>query len=456
MKDRYGNMDEYFRDKLKDLELDPPEHVWENVRKEISSGSSGGGSIGNGGIAGLTVLVITVGSFFLLFNRPAEKQAEALIASAEEVMYAGALSQENLIAEKQDPESNTSHAFDTPDEIPSNDRSPLIPEDNTGSVAGAGRSVSSNADQPEQLSGGQNSDLREQTVEPDLPGNSVNLIENNSTSGSDRDAPTRWMPSRGLYQPEIKIELRSVSGSLSDRGPSLKSNYISPSDISFGFFFTPEIILYPDDNSRQNRSYSFDLHAIYRNSGYILQSGIGVAFSDDDGDYTVNFEKYLGSYEDVYNITFDSAENGIQPIYHTQTVDVYDSIKYLSVSETRNRYTYLQVPLLFGYGKEYRRLGWYVKGGPSFSLLIHEKIPGVDFPEQDIRILRVDDQAPQRIKTHWQFMASAGISYRLSGNLRIVFEPVFRYYLRSAYQRNLIRTKHPYSLGVRTGFLINF
>jgi len=163
----------------------------------------------------------------------------------------------------------------------------------------------------------------------------------------------------------------------------------------------------------------------------------------------------MGSYEDVYDVTFDSTNNGVIPTYHTETVNVYDSVTYARVEPSKNRFTYLQVPVLFGYGKENRRLGWFVKGGPALSLLIGENVYNMDNMKEH-KILNVESDMPGRIKTNWQFIISGGISYRLGNHLSLSVEPMLKYYMNSVYEQGIYSTKHPYSFGLRTGLLLNF
>jgi len=44
MTENYRNIDDLFRDKFEKFEMDPPEHVWQNVKAGISGN--------NGGISG--------------------------------------------------------------------------------------------------------------------------------------------------------------------------------------------------------------------------------------------------------------------------------------------------------------------------------------------------------------------------------------------------------------------
>jgi hypothetical protein len=222
-----------------------------------------------------------------------------------------------------------------------------------------------------------------------------------------------------------------------------------------GILFSPEVIFYPDDSIPNQRSYTLEISGKWKKNEFFIESGLGVSFSSDDGKYAIDYEKFLGTYDDVYNVTFDTTVGGaIVPIYHTNIVDVYDSISKFRIEKTKNHYTYLQIPVYLGFQKQMNRFGWFIKGGPIFNVLIHENIPTPDGGND--KIIAIDQEMPSRVNTNWQLAISAGLNYQLSDKVSIAIEPIFKYYLNSQYQRKYITTRHPYSVGLRTGLLFNF
>ena len=159
------------------------------------------------------------------------------------------------------------------------------------------------------------------------------------------------------------------------------------------------------------------------------------------------------SYEDVYNVTFDSTENGFIPTYHTQTVDVYDTIDYYSISEAETRYTYLDIPILIGHEWNFNRVSLFLHGGPSVSILLGRSSAEADYPDENIRILNESPQIPAREQINWQVMAGAGFSYSFTNKVSFSLEPTFRYYLTNDYKKGTLNTRHPYSFGIRAGLI---
>lgn len=247
---------------------------------------------------------------------------------------------------------------------------------------------------------------------------------------------------------ESKISPRFASMNGSENKYNRKASW------QIGAFFTPEVSFYADDSIPNQRSYSFDITARWKKNEFFIESGLGLSFSSDNGKYAIDYEQYLGSYDDVYNVTFDTTQNGaIVPTYHTNVVNVYDSISKFKVDQTKNKYTYLQLPVYIGFHKEIDRFGWFVKGGPILSLMINENIPEPDAGYN--RIISLDQQMATRVDLHWQLAISMGVTYQLSKNVSIALEPTFRYYLNSQYERKYISTRHPYALGLRAGLLFN-
>jgi hypothetical protein len=222
-----------------------------------------------------------------------------------------------------------------------------------------------------------------------------------------------------------------------------------------GLFFTPEIIYYPEDLQLRNRGKSVDLQVLFEKNNVLLQTGLGLSQTTDAGQQKIEFNKYYGSYEHVQNIIFDSVGNDLVATYITETVHVYDSLNYISISPTDRRFTYLQFPVLVGYYKEFNRFKWFVKTGPTLMVKMSESIPAETALEDQDKILNIENSLPGKINTNWQFVISGGASYKLGNKVSLSVEPVFKYYLHSDYEKNTMSTRHPYSLGLKTGLLLD-
>lgn len=222
---------------------------------------------------------------------------------------------------------------------------------------------------------------------------------------------------------------------------------------SAGLSFMPEMIFNPDQDTRTSQLIQADLN--YHFSNIYLQSGIGVKFNSDQGAYQIDYNKYLGSYDYVYDVTFDSIEGAVVPTYHTYLVDVFDTLVRYQVSETDIRYTYLDVPLALGYWKNLGRVSLFAQGGVNFSFQVGKKAVNIDYPDDRSMILNVDQASPVRVMTNIQLLGSFGVDYKITRNISFSAEPVFRYYLGAEYESSEMGSQ-PYGLGFKAGMRYNF
>ncbi len=468
MNRNYNNIDDLFRDKFDDFEVDPPEYVWENVkaRMEHGGGNGGGSGLTRGGIAGITLILLVIGivTVLLMNYDPVSSMETGNIPATEKMAATALIADHSPAPEAQGQVLGADEGSRNSDgEEENKKKGKKVREDKKNRVRGTNPRknatviidpVVAGPAAPERMA------VSPITADP-RPAVAVTttkkIVSPLPVNTSDPD-PT--LPAEGSTNAAAGEDVSMLRGEGNQSGQDLKKTTKVKGNIqekwSLGLYFTPEMITYPSDDQLRNYSYSVDLHASRKFGAYFLQSGLGISRNQDQGNSLIDYNKYLGSYEDVYDVTFDSTENGIVPVYHTETVDVYDSISHVVVSPTKRTFTYLQVPLFVGYGEQSRRFGWFVKGGPSLSFLIHEKIPQSGLAEGQARILNIEDELPGRISTHWQFIISAGVTYKLGSRISISMEPMFRYYIKSVYEQDKINTRHPFSVGLRTGLLLNF
>ncbi len=67
MSEKYNNIDDLFRDNLHDLEVDPPAHLWNNVKAGIQTSGGSGGMFYNGMFTSFSAVLIIIGISALLF-----------------------------------------------------------------------------------------------------------------------------------------------------------------------------------------------------------------------------------------------------------------------------------------------------------------------------------------------------------------------------------------------------
>lgn len=430
-------LDKLFQSKFAGFEAEPPASVWNNVHKELHGKSGGGINPVNLSVLAALVLISGLLGFSIIKDSPTAQNMEVRISD-----QSGLLAHYPQAMQDQSP-AELKPSMTTPASSPQEKENPT-PAKVLATEPIQTKSIDKNIKAHDNTHEG--------------------YIENNYTEQyfeSTRLAELKTRSSIAVHTTQLDIgtgqfleresKLRPKFGKLTDG----ESRYNRRASWQLGVFFTPEVIFYPDDSIPNQRNYNVDVSAKWIKNDFFIESGLGMSFSSDDGRYAIDYEKFLGSYDDVYNVTFDTTESGdLVPIYHTNIVDVYDSISKFRLEKTKNTYTYLQVPLYVGFQKQVNRFNWFVKGGPVFSVLVGKNVPEPDMGTD--RIIGLDQQMPSRVNTHWQFAFSAGLNYQLSNTVSIGIEPTFRYYLNSQYERKYISTRHPYSVGLRAGLLFNF
>jgi hypothetical protein len=225
---------------------------------------------------------------------------------------------------------------------------------------------------------------------------------------------------------------------------------------SLGLYFNPEVTSCKDESINNSQSYNISLLPEVRFNRFFIQSGVNMRLTHDKGNMTVDYNRYLGSYEDVYNITFDTINGEIIPTYYTNTVDVWDTIAHYSVSERTANYTYLEVPVMFGYRYTFGKVSLFAKAGPSASFMVGKRIPEAANPEDNAKIVNVAYQVPLRSTVNWQMLVGAGIDYKLADRISFSLEPTFRFALKSEYDLQGENNNNTKSFGIRAGLHYNF
>jgi len=95
-------------------------------------------------------------------------------------------------------------------------------------------------------------------------------------------------------------------------------------------------------------------------------------------------------------------------------------------------------------------------GGPVLSILVHDNEESATFNKKEAWLINIDNQTPERLKTNWHIMISAGLKYQITNKFGLTLEPVYRQYLKPVYDVSQNKYKSPYSLGINGGVIFKF
>jgi len=231
-----------------------------------------------------------------------------------------------------------------------------------------------------------------------------------------------------------------------------------PQFFSLDMGITPEVSMYRNTNQYSETNYWLNAGVTYHAGRFSVQTGLGLGYVYDHGDYRVNYKSKdsIGYFTSI--ISFIVTSNN-EVIFTTKDIAVYDSLQHAADSRALSRYTYLQIPLLLGFELfETNRLSVTLKAGPAVSFLIGSKeaAPFIDYP--NARLIRVDNNSFTRVKMNWEIQAALDIEYRLVKNFSIYAQPTYKHYFKAfeTSESTPVSAKDPYSIGVTIGARYNF
>ncbi len=220
-----------------------------------------------------------------------------------------------------------------------------------------------------------------------------------------------------------------------------------------GLYFSPQFIFDPFDSLTIQNSYAIKVEPTYYfNNHWFIRPGIGLNYARDKGFVKADFMSwdYLGSYEDVVDVTFDTVGNTVTPVYHTQTKDVYDSILHITISEETNRYLYLQTSLVFGYHNHVNKFGWSIYAGPQVNFILTEKRDNPIQGNQSVVYMKYN--LANRHSPQYGFKIGFGLDYAIAKKWLLAVEPEYNYFVNGINGGQVYNT--PLSgIGLRFGLI---
>jgi hypothetical protein len=220
-----------------------------------------------------------------------------------------------------------------------------------------------------------------------------------------------------------------------------------------GVYASMDLIDYGNGDRKQSMAAGISLSTF--KGPWLLETGLAYCLSEDNGRFMISYNSYdsIGFYNKVVSFTPDPNNPGTVK-FNTEVQGVYDSIGHKLETQTNNRYSYLQIPLMAGYQLYAGRLLTIgLKAGPVFSVMLGSDEPTVTFEQDGTTLNSIDNLSPERVSTNWQVTAGLAIGMQLSPRLSLLAEPTYKYYLRPVYQN--YNTK-PQSFGIKAGLLYRF
>lgn len=254
------------------------------------------------------------------------------------------------------------------------------------------------------------------------------LINNNAYSVGVRTDINRMQKKSVSLKNSVSVSLLTPNQLNDVSHPIVHNNHLGRWVL--GFYFSPEFIFGSFDSLTIQNSYALKIEPTYYfNNHWFVRPGIGMSYARDKGFVKADYSSwdYLGSYEDVTGVTFDTIDGNLTPVYHTQTRDVYDSVLHITVSEEINRYLYLQTSLVFGYHNHVSKFGWSVYAGPQVNFIVAEKR---DNPiAENATTVYMKYNLAERKSPQFGLKLGFGIDYVIAKKWLVTVEPEYNYFI---------------------------
>jgi hypothetical protein len=454
--------DELFRDNLKDFRIEPPPHVWQGISrkmlwKEILSFNFSNVTLKIWTIIASVVIIPAAVVLWSIQDSPVKGVNSGMpnFDKPQTAMLTG--SSTSQVSPAVAPSINATHVNPGVSEHIT-DRKPSSADNSViQSVSLKNPSVG-----PAKT----NSGVTAPEVSPAKlvsPGPAITL---NNTSETDisRSGREQFMINEltPIGFPQIMNTLAKVPGDsiitvATSKGP-VKFNRPGtgwPTMVSLSLGVLPEKAWYKDVENYSYMNYwvhgGVTLH-VARSS---VETAIEMGYMLDQGKYVVDYKSRdsVGYFNNV--VSFSTGANN-EITYNTTTSTVYDSLHHSNDSRTSNRYTYLRIPVLFGYRLfQSDHFSVTLKAGPSVTFMIgsRESDPVIEYA--NARIIRVDETTPDRLKTNWQIWANLNLEMRLNQRFSLYLEPSWKYFMKPTAEQENPDARPPWSAGIGVGVQIN-
>ena len=283
-------------------------------------------------------------------------------------------------------------------------------------------------------------------------GTSPISIKNNAVEEISFLEPIRVLQIQNMPGGDTLITIVTIKGA--EKFAVKKSPAAQMFSASLGI--NPELAFYRGNDAYTKMNYWVNGGVSWHISRFSISSGIGLGYMLDYGKYRAEYKSRdsVGYFDNV--VSFTAGSNN-EIVYNTKPVTIYDSLQHNADYRTSNRYTYLRIPLLFGYRVfESNRVSISIQTGPAISFLLGSMKSDPVIEYSNARIIRIDDETPARLKTNWQIWANLFIEMHVTKKISLYLEPSFKYFMKPTAEQENSGANPPWSLGLGIGLQFNF
>lgn len=445
MTDNEQHINEILKQKFEGFAPKPPEHIWENIAaaldKEVAPVWYN--TLVAKISAALLLIALLLGGYWLMNNQSLQKNA----------IPVEVVENNQQTGENGNPKTNKANQPVLTDSIANG----IAAVDDEKEVQQTSKTLIARDEKAKKATASSTSSKTPVSINTDSSSKNSNIVNNSSgtnlaqaymAAGEIETMDSKSVDPENLGLPEEVTE--QPNNDVTSNTPSGKKQ---PGHWALGFYFTPEKVFDPFDSVTLQNSYALSIEPVYYiNKHWFIRPALGVQYSRDKGFVKANYLSWdhMGSYEDVVEVTFDSTGNTVVPVYHTQRVEVFDSILHETISEETNRYLYLQTSVVFGYHSHTGKFGWSVYTGTGVNFVLMSK---QDNPvDENASVIDLDYNLPKRRSPQYHIKLGLGLDYTIGKNWLVSVEPEYRYYINGLNAGGIY--SNPLSaMSIRFGFI---
>lgn len=337
----------------------------------------------------------------------------------------------------------------------------LLKSESSGAIAANAKTLSpfrSNIKSNEAKQEKQDKNINDQMVsnESKSPVEVPNPVQKSLSDPSIHPVPS--LASLFSLEPDTGRYLRPNLIQLGILPPDQKDHNPIPQYLSIGLGFMPELAFYKTTSSYSKVNYWLGADLSYHLWKFYIRPGISIGYMYNNGAYQVNYKRKdsIGFYYQVVSYTIDPHTGAI--IYNTITHAVYDSLIHHGDDQTRNRYEFIQVPLIFGFEfLEVKNFAFSVQAGPVVSFFMADKESQSQITDlTGTRLLTRINSTPPGKSPNWQIWGGLHMDYRIDENFDFYIEPTYKYYFNPVVGNEIVTVKAPWAVGLGIGLKYNF
>lgn len=209
---------------------------------------------------------------------------------------------------------------------------------------------------------------------------------------------------------------------------------------------------------------------VVENITYVSELTYDIIFDTISATYTVNEVEYenYSVIDTIWRYKVDSTiiqvSDSIAVInYDTVRIATYDTAYYNSIDtnvyttyyQNINKYTYIDIPLMVGYGFNIKKFTIRPTVGAIFGIMLNAKGKGVSMQDRNI-VYTLDDSDLPFMNLQVSMLIGLGIEYRIQENLLIYVQPFYRRNLTSVYKSSVLIDKRFTGIGASFGLSFYF